>query len=125
MNFATGHAHAIADAGAELLTGDVEERFLRIVSDFAILTHEEHAPITLPRGAYLVVRQREYTPDAPDAPRPVARTGATYCASRPPWLPLMKPSPGSSARGPTPTVLAPRPEAASSPARSQPTHSSP
>jgi hypothetical protein len=62
---ATGHAHAIADAGAELLTSGLEERFLRIVNDFATLTHEEHAPITLPRGAYRVVRQREYTPGAP------------------------------------------------------------
>lgn len=65
---ATGHAHAIADPGADLLAGstdtNVEERFLQIVSASVTLAHEEHAPITLPRGSYRVVRQREYTPDA-------------------------------------------------------------
>jgi hypothetical protein len=69
---ATGHAHAIADTGADLLASDLEERFLRIVGDFATLTHEEHAPITLPRGAYRVVRQREYTPNALRTPSTVA-----------------------------------------------------
>jgi hypothetical protein len=62
---ATGHAHAITDAGAELLqdplTGDL---FVRVDDPGgAALAHEEHATITLPPGAYRVVRQREYLPD--------------------------------------------------------------
>lgn len=60
---ATGHAHAVAAPDAQLLAepGEVDRRFLRIVTE-ALLTHEEHAPIPLPPGLYEVVRQREYLP---------------------------------------------------------------
>lgn len=65
---ATGHAHAIADAGATLYRpasdqADIDARFLQIVAEAGVeLRHEEHAPITLPAGTYRVIRQREYTP---------------------------------------------------------------
>ena len=60
---ATGHAHAVAAPDAQLLAepGEVDRRFLRIVTE-TLLTHEEHAPIPLPAGLYQVVRQREYLP---------------------------------------------------------------
>jgi hypothetical protein len=35
---------------------------LQIVSAYARVTHEEHAPLTLPRGTYRVRRQRELGP---------------------------------------------------------------
>lgn len=62
---ATGHAHAIGDAGAVLLqdplTGDL---FVRVDEPGGVaLAHEEHATVTLPPGDYQVVRQREYLPD--------------------------------------------------------------
>jgi hypothetical protein len=60
---ATGHAHAVATAAAELLADpdDLGRRFLVLASE-AQLAHDEHAPIPLPAGTYRVVRQREYTP---------------------------------------------------------------
>lgn len=58
----TGHAHAIADPDAELFGGDLEDRFLTVLADGGVtLRHEEHAPIHLPLGDYVVRRQREWT----------------------------------------------------------------
>lgn len=58
---ATGHAHAIADADAELFELETGERFL-VTSRGVSLRHEEHDTVELPAGAYRVVRQREYVP---------------------------------------------------------------
>lgn len=57
---ATGHAHAIYDAGAELLAAN-DERYLKI-TDPVDLRHEEHDPVHLDAGIYKVVDQYEYTP---------------------------------------------------------------
>ncbi len=58
----TGHAHAIHDTEATLYGTDLEERFLEVLAEGGVtLSHEEHAPIHLPHGAYRVVRQREWT----------------------------------------------------------------
>lgn len=60
----TGHAHAIASPDAtyhemvEIVEG---RRILRALGEVK-LEHEEHSPITIQRGTYLVVRQREYDP---------------------------------------------------------------
>lgn len=63
----TGHAHAIAEGQArEFSLADaagVVRRFLSVVSK-AEVKHEEHATIPLPPGAYEIVQQREYTPEA-------------------------------------------------------------
>lgn len=63
---ATGHAHAIEDTPdtprAELLDADALT-YLR-VDVVSQLVHQEHATIELAPGAYRVVRQREYTPEA-------------------------------------------------------------
>ena len=61
----TGHAHAIADAPAEVkprLWDAGAERFLQVVAP-ASLQHEEHAPIELPPGNYQVIGQVEYAPE--------------------------------------------------------------
>jgi hypothetical protein len=66
----SGHRHAIrepvtlfrdeklaADIPAGLYIGHVQ-----VASDYARVSHEEHAPLTLPRGTYRVRRQRELGP---------------------------------------------------------------
>ena len=61
---ATGHSHRIEEAKtAELYELD-GQLFVRVVAERARVVHEEHAPITLPRGDYKVWFQREYTPQA-------------------------------------------------------------
>ena len=58
----TGHAHAIEARDARTYTHG-GERYL-LTRSRAQLIHEEHAPIALPPGAYQVVIQREYAPEA-------------------------------------------------------------
>jgi hypothetical protein len=58
----TGHAHRIAEAGSAELLQLGSEVFLCVIAPTATLVHEEHGPITLPRGDYRVWRQREYAP---------------------------------------------------------------
>lgn len=55
----TGHAHRISNGLAELFeTGST--KYLKVLSDEAVLTHEEHKPITLPKGLYKIGIVREY-----------------------------------------------------------------
>lgn len=64
----TGHHHAIASADAVLYERGDDDAALtigdRILSTRrrVALTHEEHAPINLPAGRYLVRIQAEYDP---------------------------------------------------------------
>lgn len=58
----TGHAHRIAQIGSAELFQLGPEMFLRVLAPAATLVHDEHGPISLPRGAYRVWRQREYSP---------------------------------------------------------------
>jgi hypothetical protein len=58
----TGHSHRIADPeAAEFfeLDGII---FMKVMAESTTVVHEEHKPITLPRGTYRVWQQREYTP---------------------------------------------------------------
>lgn len=59
----TNHSHIVSDGNALLLALGTE-RFLSIISATAVVTHEEHAPITLPKGKYQVRIQSEYSPEA-------------------------------------------------------------
>ena len=68
---ATGHAHAIRERGVTLFRDDRLARdvpaglyvgHVQVGSAYARVTHEEHGPITLPRGTYRVRRQRELGP---------------------------------------------------------------
>lgn len=57
----SGHAHRITEGDAELY----EHKgilYLRIKSEKASLTHEEHKMIELPKGDYEIKIQREYEP---------------------------------------------------------------
>jgi len=58
----TGHAHAIMEPEA-LLYSDGEDMYLE-ADGTVTLRHEEHAPISIEKGRYKVVRQREYSPEA-------------------------------------------------------------
>jgi hypothetical protein len=59
---ATGHSHRIERPE----TVELYERggllYLRVVAESAQVIHQEHCPITLPRGTYRVWQQREYSP---------------------------------------------------------------
>ena len=59
----TGHAHAISVKPATFWEMPSGDRILKVHSTGAVLRHEEHAPIKLGKGAYRVIRQREYTPE--------------------------------------------------------------
>ncbi len=66
----TGHRHAIWDRVTmfrdDMLARDIPAGLyighLQVASAYARVTHEEHAPLTLPRGTYRVRRQRELGP---------------------------------------------------------------
>ena len=58
----TGHKHRITEGQAELY----EENgtlYLRVFSETALLTHEEHNAIAIPQGNWMVRIQREYEPE--------------------------------------------------------------
>jgi hypothetical protein len=67
---ATGHCHAIRERVTmfrdETLARDIPAGLylghLTIASAYARVMHDEHAPLTLPRGTYRVRRQRELGP---------------------------------------------------------------
>ena len=60
----TGHSHRVeAPDTADLWEID-GQLFLRVVADVARIVHDEHKPITLPRGVYRIWMQREYSPEA-------------------------------------------------------------
>src|SRR5437588_11683925 len=60
----TGHSHRVAERGAARLYADGASLFLEVLADSARVVHDEHGPVTLPRGVSRVWRQREYTPQA-------------------------------------------------------------
>src|SRR5271154_2640060 len=67
---ATGHRHAIRERVTmfrdDRLARDIPVGLyvghVQISSAYARVTHDEHAPLTLPRGIYRVRRQRELEP---------------------------------------------------------------
>ncbi|MDX6739859.1 hypothetical protein [Actinocorallia sp. A-T 12471] len=68
---ATGHAHALTGQGTLYRTPHLLSPDYLHLPEGGRLVHEEHGPITLPKGWFQVVRQREYVPRSFDA-RPVA-----------------------------------------------------
>jgi hypothetical protein len=61
---ATGHHHSIRSSTARLYREEESDgvSYVEIAEALALLEHQEHAAIPLPRGCYRVIRQREYTP---------------------------------------------------------------
>lgn len=64
---ATGHAHAIHERDARTFTHR-GQRYL-LTRSKAQLSHEEHATIEVPQGAWRIVTQREYEPTPADQPQ--------------------------------------------------------
>ena len=58
----TGHKHRISDGKAELYEKE-GTLYLRVLSQTATLTHEEHKQIQVPQGEWMVRIQREYEPE--------------------------------------------------------------
>ncbi|SKB14281.1 conserved hypothetical protein [Planktothrix sp. PCC 11201] len=58
---ATGHKHQISNGQAELYERD-GTLYLRVLSEFATLSHEEHHALQIPKGDWVVRIQREYEP---------------------------------------------------------------
>jgi hypothetical protein len=58
----TGHSHRISEGQAELYEKE-GILYLRVLSDTATLTHEEHKAIQIPQGSWMVRIQREYEPE--------------------------------------------------------------
>lgn len=56
---ATGHHHTITEGDAELYEHE-GTLFLRVNSEEATLTHQEHNPITIPQGDYEIGIVQEY-----------------------------------------------------------------
>jgi hypothetical protein len=64
---ATGHSHRISDPRTAEVFDDPANKtqgFLRVTADTALLVHDEHSSIALPRGTYRFWQQREYSPEA-------------------------------------------------------------
>jgi hypothetical protein len=57
----TGHRHQITQGEAELFKYQ-ETLYLRVISEYALLTHEEHNPLKIAQGDWTVRIQREYEP---------------------------------------------------------------
>ena len=60
----TGHSHRVHERDAAALWEHSGTLYLEVVADGATIVHQEHRPITLPRGVYRVWIQREYSPGA-------------------------------------------------------------
>jgi hypothetical protein len=58
----TGHAHAITEEMAEMFVDDKGVLYLS-TKDGAVLSHEEHSAIELPKGFYTYTPQLQYTPE--------------------------------------------------------------
>ncbi|MDJ0556906.1 MAG: hypothetical protein QNJ68_21160 [Microcoleaceae cyanobacterium MO_207.B10] len=58
----TGHSHQITRGNAELYEKD-GTLYLKVLSETASLTHEEHKPVKIPQGDWMVRIQREYEPE--------------------------------------------------------------
>ncbi|MEU6853755.1 hypothetical protein ABZ901_27985 [Actinacidiphila alni] len=58
----TGHAHAVVGPGRLFSPATPFAPMLLHLPDGGRVVHEEHAAISLPKGWYRVVRQREYVP---------------------------------------------------------------
>lgn len=58
----TGHSHQITDGKAELFKWN-EKTYLKVISDYATLNHEEHKMLKIPQGNYEIIIQEEWQED--------------------------------------------------------------
>jgi len=62
----TGHAHRVDLSGVDVFVADDGTLYCEAMKEFTI-THEEHKPITLPKGKYKVRKVLEYDHFAEEA----------------------------------------------------------
>jgi hypothetical protein len=58
----TGHAHRLEDPASGRVFSVGSDFYLEVLAETATVVHEEHGPVTVPRGGYMVRIQREYSP---------------------------------------------------------------
>jgi hypothetical protein len=58
----TGHAHRLKDPASGQVFSVGTDLYLEVLAETATVVHEEHGPVTLPRGGYAIRIQREYSP---------------------------------------------------------------
>lgn len=58
----TGHSHAITKGMAKLFKWN-EKTYLKVISEYAVLNHEEHGALKLPFGDYEILIQEEWQED--------------------------------------------------------------
>lgn len=58
----TGHSHVL-EGRSTIVEDELEQRFVAVLSDGGVLTHQEHGTIDIPPGTYKIERQREYSPE--------------------------------------------------------------
>lgn len=63
---ATGHAHRVVEGDVEMLAVQGEQ-YMRVFSDRAVVAHEEHKPIILPKGDYRFGQVVEYDYETEEA----------------------------------------------------------
>ena len=63
----TGHSHRISKGIATLFSHN-GDRYLRVRSKYAILSHDEHRPLKVHHGSWKVYIQREYVPQRNSKP---------------------------------------------------------
>lgn len=61
----TGHAHCIM--GGEIFVLERNDTMFIKAGEGTTLVHDEHAPIKVDAGEYLILRQREFDPTSPDS----------------------------------------------------------
>ena len=58
----TGHAHKLQDPASGQVFSVGSNMYFEVFAERATIVHEEHGPVTLPRGGYEIRIQREYSP---------------------------------------------------------------
>jgi hypothetical protein len=60
----TGHSHRFQEPDSVELWEHNDVVYVNVLAESAAIVHEEHRPISIPRGVHRVWIQREYTPQA-------------------------------------------------------------
>lgn len=61
---ATGHHHRLTSQTAQVFRDDANQRRYLSIEEPTQLVHEEHKPITIEEGTYVVIQEREFDPFA-------------------------------------------------------------
>lgn len=61
---ATGHHHRLTSQTAQVFRDDANQRRYLSIEEPTLLVHEEHKPITIEEGTYVVIQEREFDPFA-------------------------------------------------------------